>query len=80
MAQLFKEKGLNAHPDKTCYIVFGSKTYKENISKQLETCELSLGEFVVKKKVTNKYLGQVLQTDGNKASVAATIKDWEWKI
>ena len=80
MAQLFKEKGLNAHPDKTCYIVFGSKTYKENISKQLETWELSFGEFDVKKKASDKYLGQVLHTDGNKASVAAAIKDREGKI
>ena len=34
MAQSFQEKGLEAHPDKAGYIVFGSKGYKEDISKQ----------------------------------------------
>ena len=45
MDQLFREKGLDAHPDKTGYIVFGLKRYKEEISNQLEECELSLGNF-----------------------------------
>ena len=46
---------------------------------QFETCELTLGEFNVKRKASDKYLGQVFHTDGSKASVAATIKDRELK-
>ena len=29
LAAMLKEKGLDAHPDKTCYIVSGSKMFKE---------------------------------------------------
>jgi hypothetical protein len=77
---LFKEKGLTAHPDKTGYIVFGSKQYKENIFKELEKCELSLGDFLVKRKNSDRYLGQIFHTDGVKASVEATIVDREGKL
>ena len=80
MDQLFREKGLDAHPDKTGYIVFGSKGYKEEISRQLEQCELSLGDFTVKRKQSDKYLGQILHTDGVRSSVEATIADREGKL
>ena len=80
MTSLFKEKGLTAHPDKTGYIVFGSKGYKEDIFKELEMCELSLGDFPVKRKISDRYLGQILHTDGVKASVEATIVDREGKL
>ena len=80
MTQLFKEKGLDAHPDKTGYIVFGSKTYKEEISEQLEHLELTLGDFPVKRKQFDRYLGQILHTDGVRACVQATIGEREGKL
>ena len=80
MTSLFKEKGLTAHPDKTGYIVFGSKGYKDDIFKELEKCELSLGDFPVKRKNSDRYLGQILHTDGVKSSVEATIVDREGKL
>ena len=80
MSNLFKEKGLSAHPDKTGYIVFGSRGYKEKISTELENCELSLGDFPVKRKNCDRYLGQILHTDGVKASVEATIAEREGKL
>jgi hypothetical protein len=55
--------------------VFGSKRYKEKISNQLKECELSLGQFSVKRKQCDKYLGQILHTDGASASVEATIAE-----
>ena len=36
MSNLFKEKGLEAHSDKTCYIVFGDIKYKKEIDTRLE--------------------------------------------
>ena len=80
MDQLFKEKGLDAHPDKTGYIFFGSKNYKEKVANQLEGCELSLGNFSVKRKEFDRYLGQILHTDGVRASVEATIAEREGKM
>ena len=80
MSHLFEERNLSAHPDKTCYIVLGSKKYKDNIAKQLDTCELSLGGFPVKRKTCDRYLGHMLHSDGNKASVEATIREREGKL
>ena len=80
MTQLFKEKGLDAHPDKTGYIVFGSKTYKEETSEQQEHLELTIGDFPVKRKQFDRYLGQILHTDGVRACVQATIGEREGKL
>ena len=60
--------------------MFGSKKNKDKFYKQLENCKLSLGGFKVKRKECDKYLGQILHTEGNRASVEATIKDREGKV
>ena len=80
MSHVFQEKGLEAHPDKTGYIVFGTDTYKREVSEQLKYNELSLGGFLVKRKEYDRYLGQILHTDGNRASAEATIKERGGKI
>ena len=49
--------------------MFESKRYKEEISRQLEQCELSLGDFKVKRKQSDKFPGQILITDGGRSSV-----------
>ena len=36
MSHVFQEKGLEAHPDKNGYIVFGTDTYKREVSEQLK--------------------------------------------
>ena len=74
MAQLFKDKGLDAHPDKTCFVVFGSTSYKDKINKQLENNPLYLGKFPVKRRESDRCLGQILHTNGVRASCAATIQ------
>ena len=80
LSHMFKEKGLEAHPDKTCYVVFGSKSYKDKVNEQLETNPLYLGDFQVKRKESDRYLGQILHTNGVRASCEATITDREGKI
>ena len=50
LSHMFKEKGLEAHPDKTCFVVFGSPEYKDKITEQLKVNPLSLGDFPVKRK------------------------------
>ena len=52
MAHLFQEKGLDAHPDKTGFIVFGGKEYKENVNILLENNPLYLGDFKLKRKLS----------------------------
>ena len=80
VSQMFKDKGLEAHPDKTCFVVFGSSTYKETINRQLEANPLYFGDFPVKRKDSEKYLGQIIHSGGLRASCAATISDREGKI
>ena len=46
----------------------------------MEYSTLSLGSFPVKRRDCDRYLGQVLHTDGNRASVEATIKERQGKI
>ena len=77
---MFKEKGLEAHPDKTCFVVFGSPEYKDKITEQLKENPLSLGDFPVKRREQDRYLGQILHTNGVQASCAATIEDRAGKI
>ena len=36
LAAMLKDKGLDAHPDKTCFLICGSKKFKEKSQKELE--------------------------------------------
>ena len=47
MSHLFQEKGLQAHPDKTGFIVFGGPKYKKEIEKDLERRPLYFGDFLI---------------------------------
>ena len=75
MTHVFQEKGLQAHPDKTYFIVFGNKKYKNKIEEDLKINPLYLGGFPVQRKTLDKYLGQILHEDGVQASAKATIED-----
>jgi hypothetical protein len=68
MADRSQEKGLEAHPDKTCFIVFGSKNYKSKINEELKANPLKRGTFSVNQKQSDRYLGQILHSDGVQAS------------
>ena len=76
MAKMLKDKGLEAHPTKTGYILFkGSKKDEEQMEKELQLMPLVFGEFQMKRKTQDKYLGHILHEDGLTESVAATVKD-----
>ena len=60
--------------------MFGSKSYKDKVNAQLKTNPLYLGDFQLKRKESDRYLGQILLTNGVRASCEATIKDREGKI
>ena len=80
LACLLQEKGLQAHEDKTCFIVFGSKEYKEKVKKDLDPSPLMFGKFPVTERVSEKYLGQVLHSGGLSESAKATVEDRSGKI
>ena len=83
MTRLFAmltERGLEAHEDKTGYIMFGSLKYKRERKKEMDELPLKFGNFRVKQKCQDKYLGQVLNEEGLAKSVEATILDRTGKV
>ena len=58
LAAMLQDKGLEAHPDKTSYIVCGSRNFKQKAKEDLENNPLMFGDFVVKKRVADKYLAR----------------------
>ena len=74
-----KEKALLAHPDKTGYLILGSKKYQELTRKELESCAIDFDKFRLKEKKKDKYLGQVIQST-LADSALATVQDREGKI
>ena len=72
--------GLTDHPDKTCYIVRGSKNFKARVEQQLIDEPLVFDTFNVKQRVSEKYLGQVLHSGCPGCSATATVRDRMGKI
>ena len=64
LAHMFQEKGLETHPDKTCFIVFGSDNFKNKVNEELKSKPLKLGNFLVKQKQSDRYLGQISHSEG----------------
>ena len=76
LAHMFEDKGLEAHPDKTCYLMIkGNKQDVVMMEKELEMTPITFGNFTMKRKLKDKYLGQIIHEDGLEASVAATVED-----
>ena len=75
LACMLQDKGLQAHPEKTRVIVIGSKQFKEKVQKELRIRPLMFGEFEVKQRDADKYLGQIIHEDGLGRSAEATVED-----
>ena len=75
LATMLKDKGLEAHPDKTAFIVCGSSSFKQKVKDDLEDHPLTFGNFEMKEKVSDKYLGQVLHGGGLEESALATVQE-----
>ena len=80
LAAMLTERRLEAHKNKTCYIVCGSKEYQTKTNKEPMLMPLMFGEFPAKRKESDKYLGQTIHEDGLEASVKATITERTGKI
>ena len=79
-AAMLKEKGLEAHPDKTCYIICGSNRFLEKAENDLRVSPLVFGTFPIKQRVSDKYLGQVLHSGGVESSATATVQERTGRI
>ena len=80
LASLFEDKGLTAHPNKTCFIVCGSKNYKKKMEQELVLNPLKFGNFLVKQRASDRYLGQVLHEGGLEKCAEATVSERAGRI
>ena len=80
LSAMLKDKGLEAHPDKTCFIICGSKQFKEKAEQDLKYNPIMFDTFPVKHKTSDKYLGQVLHSGGVEASATATVQERSGRI
>ena len=80
MDSMMKEKQLEVHPDKTGYIVLGSRTFKESVERASSETPIMFGNIVTQSKTMDKYLGDMIHMDGLSASINATIDDRAGKI
>ena len=75
LAAMLQEKCLESHLDKTCFIVCGSRKYKQMVEKNLARNPLMFGQFTIKQKDSDKYLGQVLHGGVFEESAGATVRE-----
>ena len=80
LAAMLKDKGLEAHRDKTSFIVCGSSSFKQSVKLEIQDCPMIFGDFVMKEKISDKYLGQVLHGGGLEESALATAQERAGKI
>ena len=80
VAAMLQDKGLQAHPDKTCFVVLGTKKFKESVARELEVSPLWCGSFKLNQKESDKYLGQIIHEDGLGRSALATVEERRGKI
>ena len=74
LTAMMRERQLTSHPTKTCYLVYGSKQYKEQVQKELDQEPLMFGDFQVRPKESDVYLGDTLAAAGGlEAGAEATV-------
>ena len=77
---IMNQKTLKIHPDKSCYILAGSKTNIQRIREEIEKKPLKYKNFQLNEKVKEKWLGDQFHQAGLDASVNSTIKERIGKI
>ena len=70
---MFRERLLRCHATKTCYLLVGSKKWKNKVKEELKARPLMFGSFPLKEKDQDVYLGDVISSEGLGASVEATV-------
>ena len=77
---ILKEKGLDIHPDKSGYLVYGSADYKDKVKAEIKKDPLMLGDVQLMQRKSEEYLGDIMDERGLEASVDATIRSRLGKV
>ena len=72
---MLKQKLLRANYDKSKYLILGRGNWKNKMIKELKETPLKMGDEILEKVVTEKYLGDIIHEKGCKESITATIKE-----
>ena len=68
-------KLLDLHPDKSCYILIGSKEVIKETAEEIKICPLTLYGKAMTEKPYERYLGDLVHGGGVSKSVEATVND-----
>ena len=75
-----KEMSLEIHPSKSCYLIYGSSKFKQQMEQKMRDDPIMFGDIQLQRKTVVTYLGDELSEGGLAASVEATIKAREAKV
>jgi hypothetical protein len=78
--RLATEKQLKYHAKKSCFLVVGSENFQAKVRLEAEEEPVMLGGKVLVEKAEEKYLGDMLSSEGLAASVESTVKEREGKV
>ena len=79
-SSLALEKQLKFHPRKSCFLVLGTENYKAKVNLESKEEPIKLGKDILHGKDEEKYLGDVLSSEGLAESVQATVRDRTGKV
>ena len=79
-ASLAAEKQLKYHQKKSCYLVYGPDNYKAQVKLEALEEPVMLGKSPLQEQELEKYLGDLLDSQGLAESVEATVKDRNAKV
>ena len=80
LSYVTEELGQEAHPEKSGYLAIGSKEFKKQVETETNEDPLMFGDFILKRKTSEKYLGDILDENGLAASVESTIRERTGKV
>ena len=79
MAKMIKEKGLEAHKEKSGILILGSKAFRKKTEKELENNPINFGKFNLMIKNNDKYLGQIIESNLTDSALA-TVNERQGRI
>ena len=80
LAFLMREKQLKIHPSKSGFLIFGSEQFKAACRLDIKKNSVKLGNIIMKEKLQDKYLEDILSSHGLSDSVKETKRKREAKI
>ena len=78
--ETLKKKQLSVNYDKSKFIVFGDKKYRNKVKKELEKNPMMMGKVRIGQSINEKYVGDQIHEKGCEQSITETIKERKNKL